>query len=184
MEIVTSPKKDEAGEGKYSANSICKMIEFLIDNIYVRFGALHFRQVIGIPMGINCAPLLADLFLLFLYSYKTEFLDGLISKGNRKLARKFNFTYRYIDDLISFRNKNFQQHLSTIYPKELQIKPTTQSDFVTHYLDLTFMRDKSNNVSAMLYDKRDDFSFHIGQLSIPFKAIFLLALLMVSILHN
>ena len=151
-------KKDEAGEGKYSAKSICKMIEFLIDNIYVRFGGLHFRQVIGIPMGTNCAPLLADLFL---YSYETEFLDGLISKGNRKLARKFNFTYRYIDDLISFRNKNFQQHLSTIYPKELQIKPTTQSDFVTHYLDLTFMRDKSNNVSTKLYDKRDDFSFHI-----------------------
>ena len=109
-------------------------------------------------MGTNCAPLLADLFL---YSYETEFLDGLISKGNRKLERKFNFTYRYIDDLISFRNKNFQQHLSTIYPKELQIKPTSQSDFVTHYLDLTFMRDKSNNVSTKLYDKRDDFSFHI-----------------------
>ena len=143
--------------------SICKMIEFLIDKIYVRFGGLHFRQVIGIPMGNNCAPLLADLFL---YSYETEFLDGLISKGNRKLSGKFNFTYRYIDDLISFRNKNFQQHLSTIYPKELQIKPATQLDFVIHCLDLTFMRDKSNNVSTKLYDKRDDFSFHI--VSFPF----------------
>ena len=134
------------------------MIEFLIDNIYIRFGGLHFRQVIGIPMGTNCVPLLADLFL---YSHETEYLDRLLSKGNRTLARKFNFTYRYIDNLISFRNKNFQKYLSKIYAKELQIKPTAQSDFVTHYLDLTFMKDKSNNVSTKLYDKRDDFSFDI-----------------------
>ena len=56
------------------------MIEFLIDNIYVTFGGLHFRQVIGIPMGTNCAPLLADLFL---YSYETEFLDKLTSNSNK-----------------------------------------------------------------------------------------------------
>ena len=49
------------------------MIEFLIDNIFVQFGGRLFRQVIGIPMGTNCAPLLADLFL---YSYENEFLDN------------------------------------------------------------------------------------------------------------
>ena len=87
------------------------MIEFLIDNIYVTFGGLHFRQVIGIPMGTNCAPLLADLFL---YSYESEFLDKLISKGKRNLARQFNLTYRYIDDLISFGNKNFHRYLFQI----------------------------------------------------------------------
>jgi len=151
-------RKVEEGEGQYSEESICKMIEFLIDNIYVTFGGLHFRQVIGIPMGTNCAPLLADLFL---YSYESEFLDKLISKGKRNLARQFNLTYRYIDDLISFGNKNFHQYLSQIYPKELQIKPTNESDFVTHYLDLTFMRDKDDKISTKLYDKRDDFSFQI-----------------------
>ena len=46
------------------------MIEFLVDNIYVRFGGQLFRQMVGIPMGTNCAPLLADLFL---YSYENEF---------------------------------------------------------------------------------------------------------------
>ena len=40
------------------------MIEFLIDSIFVQFGERLFCQVIGIPMGTNCAPLLADLFLL------------------------------------------------------------------------------------------------------------------------
>ena len=63
------------GDNKYTANDICKMIEFLMDNIYVRFGGQLFRQMVGIPMGTNCAPLLADLFL---YSYENEFLDKLI----------------------------------------------------------------------------------------------------------
>ena len=47
----------------YTADNICKMIEFLIDNIFEQFGGCLFRQVTGIPMGANCAPLLADLFL-------------------------------------------------------------------------------------------------------------------------
>ena len=75
------------GDNKYTANDICKMIKFLVDNTYVRFGGQLFRQMIGIPMGTNCAPLLADLFL---YSYENEFLDKLIKEGKRKLARKFN----------------------------------------------------------------------------------------------
>ena len=50
------------GDNKYTANDICKMIEFLVDNIYVMFGGQLFRQIVGIPMGTNCAPILADLF--------------------------------------------------------------------------------------------------------------------------
>ena len=93
------------GDNKYTANDICKMIKFLVDNIYVRFGGQLFRQMVGIPMGTNCAPLLADLFL---YSYENELLDKLIKEGKRKLARKFNLSYRYIDDLISFNNERFE----------------------------------------------------------------------------
>ena len=83
------------GDNKYTANDICKMIEFLVDNIYVRFGGQLFQQMVGIPMGTNCALLLADLLL---YSYENEFLDfKLIKEGKRKLA---SLSYRYIDDLI------------------------------------------------------------------------------------
>ena len=45
-----------------------------IDNIFVKFEGRLFRQVIGIPMGTNCAPLVPDLFL---YSYENEFLDNM-----------------------------------------------------------------------------------------------------------
>ena len=153
------------GDNKYTANDICKMIEFLVDNIYVRLGGQIFRQMVGIPMGTNCAPLLADLFL---YSYENEFLDKLIKEGKRKLARRFNLSYRYIDDLISFNNKRFKEFISDIYPKELTISETTESTSVASYLDLLFTRDRSNNITTKLYDKRDAFGFHI--VNFPFMS--------------
>ena len=146
------------GDNKYTANDLCKMIEFLMDNIYVRFGGQLFLQMVGIPMGTNCAQLLADLFL---YSYKNEFLDQVVKEGKRKLARKFNLSYRYIDDLISFNNKRFKEFISDIYPKELTISETTESISVASYLNLLFTRDKSNNITTKLYDKRDAFGSHI-----------------------
>ena len=51
------------GDNMYTADNIYKMIEFLINNIFVQFGGRLFCQVIGIPMGTNCAPLLSGLFL-------------------------------------------------------------------------------------------------------------------------
>ena len=116
-------------------------------------------------MGTNCAPLLADLFL---YSYENEFLDKLIKEGKRKLARRFNLSYRYIDDLISFNNKRFKEFISDIYPKELTISETTESTSVASYLDLLFTRDRSNNIPTKLYDKRDAFGFHI--VNFPFMS--------------
>ena len=50
------------GDNLYTADQICRMVEFLIDNIFVKSGGCLFHQVIGIPMETNCAPLLADLF--------------------------------------------------------------------------------------------------------------------------
>ena len=102
------------GDNKYTTNDICKMIEFLVDNIYIRFGRQLFRQMIGIPMGTNCAPLLADLFL---YSYESDISYKLVKEGKRKLARKFNLSNRYINDLISFNNKRFKEFISDIYPQ-------------------------------------------------------------------
>ena len=70
--------------------------------------------MVGMPMETNCAPLLADLFF---YSYENEFLDKLIKEGKRKLARTFNLSYHYTDDLISFNNKIFKEFISDIDPK-------------------------------------------------------------------
>ena len=53
--------KIHKGKTCYSEEQVISMLEFLIDNIFVSFGGTLFQQVVGIPMGTNCAPLLADL---------------------------------------------------------------------------------------------------------------------------
>ena len=110
----------------------------------------------------------SDLADLFLYSYENEFLDKLIKEGKRKLARKFNLSYHYIDDLISFNNTRFKEFISDIYLKELTISETTESTSIASYLNLLFIRDKNNNITTKLYDKRDAFGFHI--VNFPFKS--------------
>ena len=131
------------GDNKYTASDICKMIEFLVDNIYVRFGEQLFRQTVGIPMGTNCAPLLADLFL---YSYENEFLDKLLKEGKRQLATKFSLSYRYIYDLISFNTKRFKEFISDIYPNELNISETTESTSVASYLNLLLLEMRTTTL--------------------------------------
>ena len=54
------------------------------------FDGRIFQQTIGIPMGTNCAPLLADLFL---YLYEAEFVQSLLQAGKKHLAQQFNYTY-------------------------------------------------------------------------------------------
>ena len=68
------------------------MLNFLVDNIFIEVGTKIFQQVIG-PMGTDCAPLVADLFL---FSFEFEFMKIQIS-NDLPLARKFNRTFRYID---------------------------------------------------------------------------------------
>ena len=121
------------------------MLEFLIDNIFVNLGGHVFQQTVGIPMGTNCAPLLADLFLYL----------------NEKLAQSFNFTLRNIDDVLSLNNFRFGDFADRIYPIELEIKDTTDTDRSASYLDLHLEIDSEGWLRTKLYDKRDDFNFPI-----------------------
>ena len=84
-------------------------------------------------MGTNCAPLLADLFL---YSYESEFLQKLVKDKKIYEAIAFNFTYRYIDDVLSINNIRFAEFLPLIYPPELEIKETTDTASSASFLDL------------------------------------------------
>ena len=79
----------------------------------------------------------------------------------RKIAGKFNLSYCYIDDLISFKNKGFKEFISDIYPKELTVSKDTEFTSFASDLDLLFTRGKSNNITTKLYDKRDAFGFLI-----------------------
>ena len=134
---------------------------FSVDNTFVKFGGCLFLQVTGNPIGTNCAPLLADLFLL---SYESQFLDSLVRSGHRRLARLFNSGYLgylgYIDDLIVFNNKNVIDYVKDIYPSELHVEKANRLDDQANYLGLTFITGDNNRLYTKLYDKRDDFDFY------------------------
>ena len=134
------------------------MLEFLIDNIFVSFRGILFQQVVGIPMGTNCALLLADLFS---YSYESEFLQKLIKDKKIHEARAFNFTYRYIDEVLSINNSRFAEFLPLIYPPELEAKETTDTASSATFLDLYLEFDDSGQISTKIYDKWDDFNYKI-----------------------
>ena len=134
------------------------MLEFLVDNIFVVFAGKVFQHIIGIPMGTNCAPLLADIFL---YSYETEFIQSLLSAGMKRLASQYNFTYRYIDDVLSINNPDFENYIGHMYPPELEIVDTTESNTSASYLDLLLSIGRDGQLHTSLYDTRDDFNFHI-----------------------
>jgi hypothetical protein len=109
------------------------MLKFLIDNVFVMFGGRIFQQTVGIPMDTNSAPLLDDLFL---YSYEADFIQELLKKNEKKLARSFNFTFRFIYDVLSLNNSRFGDFVDRIYPIQLEIKDTTDTDRSASYLDL------------------------------------------------
>jgi hypothetical protein len=116
-----------------------------------------FQQTVGIPMGTNCVPLLVDLFL---YSYEADF-----KKNEKKLVRSFNFTFRYIDDVLSLSNSRFGDFVDRIYTIELEKLDATDSyidtDMSASDLDLHLEIDSEGRLRTKLYDKRDDFNFRI-----------------------
>jgi hypothetical protein len=102
--------------------------------------------------------LLADLFL---YSYEADFIQGLLKKNEKKLTRSFNFTFRYIDDVLSVNNSRLGDFVECIYLIELETKDTTDTDSFTSYLDLHLEIDSEGRLRTKLYDKRDDFNFPV-----------------------
>ena len=58
----------------WSCQKMCGALHYLLDNIFIRFGSKLYRQIVGIPMGTNCAPLIADLLL---FCYERDFVLSL-----------------------------------------------------------------------------------------------------------
>ena len=110
-------------------------------------------------MGTNCALLLADIFL---YSYEAEFVQSLLSTSRKQLASKLYFTYRYINDVLSINNPEFENYLGQMYSVELEIKDTTKSNTCASYLDLLLSIERNGQLHTSIYDKRADFNFHIS----------------------
>ena len=80
-------------------------------------------------MSTKCPPLLADLF-------------------EKKLARSFNFTFCFIDNVLSLNNYRFGDFV------ELEVRNTTDTDRSVSYLDIHIEIDSERRLRTKLYDTR------------------------------
>ena len=114
---------------------LCDSLSCLLDNIYIRFDNKLYRKIVGIPMGTICAPFEADFFL---FCYERDRMTSLSDDNQVDIIKAFNFTSRYLDDLLiwvliaafsglcillTFLNIDtpyFEGMVNQIYPPELQ----------------------------------------------------------------
>ena len=142
-----------------SSDELLALVNIIIDNSYILFHDKVFRQIIGIPMGTNCAPFLANIFL---HVYEYEYLVKLIEQGDLVIARKLAQTFRFQEDCASINDDGtFKEHYQNIYPREMILKCTNLSKATCTFLDLrvSVFRGKFRYNS---YDKRNDFKFSIA----------------------
>ena len=108
-------------------------------------------------MDINCAPLVANLFL---FCYERDFMMPLSDDKQADIADAFITTSRYLDDNLNIKNVIFNNMVGQIYHSELQLKKVYTSDNKAAFLDL-ILSISNDIVSTIIYDKRDDFDFII-----------------------
>ena len=108
----------------WPCQKVCQALIFLLDNICIRFGTKLYRQIVGIPMGTNCAPLVADLFL---FCYEREFLMSLSADKDAEIIEAFNTTFRYFNFQLNTDNTYFDGMVKQMYPSELQLNKANSS---------------------------------------------------------
>ena len=91
------------------------------------------------------------------FSYEAEFIQVLLKKNEKKLARSFNFTFRYIDDVLSLNNSRFGDFVDRIYPIEFEIKNTTDTDRSASYINLHLEIDSRGRLRRKRYNKNFPF---------------------------
>ena len=80
---------DRIGHKLWSCQNVCDTLLYLLDAIYIRFGIKLYRHIIGILMGTNGAPLVADLFL---FCYERDFMTSLSDDKQADIIEAFNST--------------------------------------------------------------------------------------------
>ena len=100
------------------------MFELVIDNICAMFSGHVFQQAVSIPMGTNCVPLFA---YLFLHSSEVDFILELLNRSGKKISRSFNFTMMFFHLIIFMtrvtRRMILVEHEMLALPENLSLSP-------------------------------------------------------------
>ena len=108
-----------------------------------------YRQVVGIPMGTNCAPLIA---VLFLFCYERDFMMSFSFDKQADVIDTFHTTSRYLDDILNINNVHFDNMVSQIYPSELHFNEANTCD--TEVSKVAKIRNRYNQVPRLTQDTK------------------------------
>ena len=149
------------GKMCFSMSELKALTDHLITETYFEFGNLVFRQSIGIPMGIDPAPFWANLYL---HKYESDHITNLM-RSDKRCALMYRNASRFIDDECNLNDcGKFGRSFHLIYPSDLHLKCEHNSTHAT-FLELDISIVDISIVDGLfiykLYDKRDDFPFHI-----------------------
>ena len=78
---------------------------------------------------------------LFLHVYEADFLQVFLNNKARNITQIFNFSFRYIDDVLSLTNSRFGDYIYLMNPNELEVNDTTDSLTLTFNLTSTTRDD-------------------------------------------
>ena len=87
-------------------------------------------------------------------------MSNLHKSKQYDLIDMFNDTSRYLDDISTIDNPEFEKHIPDIYPTEFQLNKVITSDKEISFLDLD-IKVVDSHVHTSVYDKHDDFGFSI-----------------------
>ena len=128
------------------------LVHKIVDNTFVVFTEMVFRQNKGVPMGGNASPMLADLSLAMIeYSYLSK---------NKREAQELSYTRRYIDDVLCINGQRFQEIANKIYPKSLALELTSNNNRAA-FLDTFVQVGTNKKLQVAVYNKTDDFNFEV-----------------------
>jgi len=132
-----------------------ELIETVLNETYVTFGNLIFRQTKGVPIGGQASAQISDLTLSIL---ELKFLSARV---NRDKAYKLAHVFRYIDDILvcKMTAEEFDEIAKLIYPSSLPIEKSCSNNIFCNYLDLKIVL--GNPCIIKLYDKTVDFNFNV-----------------------
>ena len=142
-------------------NTLNSLVHFLISNTFLKVGNQLYKQIVGIPMGTNAAPVIANLYC---YSYEAEYVSRVEREKGRWAARTFHMTFRLIDDVLSVDNPLMAEALSKsyeeggIYPSALMLNQTSDNNSSVEFIGLQ-IETLEDKFRLSIFDKRKSFPF-------------------------
>ena len=103
---------------------------------------------------------------LFLYSYMKQNLCSLYSQPTRNSWHVGSISHIGTSIGLSINNPQFANYLGQMYPIDFEIRYMTESNTSASHLDLLLSIGRDGGqLHSSIYDKHDDFSFHITSFS-------------------